>query len=68
MNFVISLKNFFSKYSVMIYRIITKELTEYIRVEDLCLKANDMVPYLLPSFKEIDEENKLLLKDKEGLD
>ena len=61
-------KLFLNKYSVDIYRRLTNNLKEYLRVEDLCLKANDTVSHLLPSLDEMEDENKLFLKDKEGLE
>ncbi len=64
----ISKKVFLSKYSAMIYREITNDLKKFIRVEDLCSKANTIVEYLLPSYEDMEKENKLFLKDKEGLE
>ena len=64
----ISKKVFLSKYSAVIYREITADLKKFIRVEELCSKANAVVENLLPSFEEMENENKLYLKDKEGLE
>lgn len=64
----ITKKFFLNKYAALIYRKITNDLTNHLRVEDLCLKANNVIPYLLPSPDQIRRENKLFLKDKEGLE
>ena len=61
-------KLFLNKYSSKIYREITNQLKLFLRIEDLCLKVNDIVPFLLPSLAEIEVENNLYLKDKEGLE
>ena len=64
----ITKKVFLSKYSALIYRKITDDFKKFIRVEELCSKANSVVENLLPSFEDIENENKLFLKDKEGLE
>ena len=64
----ITKKIFLNKYAPYIYREITKDLTKYIRVDDLCYLTNDVVENLIPSIAEIELENKLFLKDKEGLE
>ena len=53
----------------MIYREITDDLKKFIiELEELCSKANSVVENLLPSFEDMEKENKLFLKDKEGLE
>ena len=64
----ITKKIFLNKYSPLIYREITNDFKTFIRVEELCLKANTVVDNLLPSFEDLEKENKLFLKDKEGLE
>ena len=64
----ITKKVFLNEYAGHIYRKTTNELKKYIRLDDLCSVANDIVPNLLPSSKDIENENKLFLKDKEGLE
>ena len=61
-------KIFLNIYSIHIYKEITDDLKKYIRVEDLCKLTNSVVPFLLPSDSEIEDEKKLFLKDKEGLE
>ena len=64
----ITKKIFLNKYSPLIYREITNDLKKFIRVEELCSKANTVVDNLLPSFEDLEKENKLfaskLLNDK----
>ena len=64
----ITKKIFLNKYSALIYREITNDLKTFIRVEELCSKASTVVDNLLPSFEDMEKENKLFLKDKEGLE
>ncbi len=64
----ITKKYFLNTYANVIYQELTNQLSLNIRVENLCYKANEIVPYLLPSREDIDAENKLFLKDKEGLE
>ncbi len=61
-------KIFLNKYAALIYRKLTNDLTKHIRLDLICSKVNDIVPNLLPSSQEIESENKLFLKDKEGLE
>ena len=48
----ITKKIFLNKYSALIYRQITNDLKIFIRVEELCSKANTVVENPLPSFEE----------------
>ena len=64
----ITKKIFLSKYSALIYREITNDLKKFLRVEELCSKVNTVVENLLPSNEDMEKENNLFLKDKEGLE
>ena len=64
----ITKKIFLNAYAIEVYKRITKSFERYIRVEDLCFVANEVVPYINPSVDEIKNENKLFLKEKEGLE
>ena len=43
-------------------------MQKHFRLDALCLEANNVVSNLLPSPQDIENENKLFLKDKEGLE
>ncbi len=64
----ITKKFFLNVYSGYIYRKITNDLKKYLRLDSLCFEVNNIVPNLLPSYIDIENENKLFLKDKEGLE
>ncbi|MAH89025.1 MAG: hypothetical protein CMJ06_03140 [Pelagibacterales bacterium] len=64
----ITKKIFLNTYSSYIYRKITNDLKKNIRLESLCFEANNIVPSLLPTPQDILSENKLFLKEKEGLE
>ncbi len=61
-------KIFLNKYSADIYKKITKNFELFIRVEQLCDIANEYIPCLLPNKEDLENENNLMLKEKEGIE
>ena len=64
----ITKKIFLNTYAGHIYKVLTKNLKKNLRVEELCYLANDLVLGLTPSKVEMAYENKLPLKEKEGIE
>ncbi len=64
----LSKKIFLSSYSNYIYNKLTNNKLQYIRIENLVYEANKLVPFLLPSKKQIEEENKRELSEKLGVE
>ena len=61
-------KIFLNTYAGHIYKVLTNNFKSNLRVEDLCYLVNDLVPGITPSKIEMAYENKLPLKEKEGIE
>jgi len=64
----ITKKIFLNTYAGNIYKALTNNFKSNLRVEEVCYLANDLVPGITPSKIEMAYENKLSLKEKEGIE
>lgn len=64
----ITKKIFLNTYAGQLYKALTKNFKNNLRVEELCYLANDLVLGITPSKVEMAYENKLPLKEKEGIE
>ena len=63
-----SKKIFLEEYSQHIYNLITNNQKKYIHIDELINLANNYVPFLNPSKEELHNEDKKMLKDKDGIE
>jgi thioesterase DpgC len=63
-----SRERFLSHHAGAIYRKLTKNLDRFIRVEELCYDAAELVPGLTPTRKQIAAESKLMQSEKDGIE
>ena len=61
-------KIFLDTYARHVYKVLTKNFKNNLRVEELCYLANDLVLGITPSKVEMAYENRLFLKEKEGIE
>ena len=54
--------------ALSIYDRLTEGRTRFLRVDELCARAAEAVPELLPSKRMLEKESSLLQKDKQGLE
>ena len=64
----ITKKLFLQQYSNYIYNLVTNNQKKYVGIDELVFAVNNFVPYLTPSKKELEVENKKMLKDKDGIE
>ncbi len=64
----LSKKIFLSSYANCVYNKLTRNKLKYVRIEDLVYSANEVVPFLTPSRKQIEEESKKTLSNKLGIE
>ncbi len=60
--------NFLARHCEAVYRKLTKNLTSFLRVEELCYAAAKLVPGLTPSQKEVAAESEFLQGAKDGVE
>jgi enoyl-CoA hydratase/carnithine racemase len=63
-----SRENFLSHHAETIYRKLTENLQNYIRVDELCYEAAKLLPGLTPMRKEVDAESALMQSEKDGVE
>ena len=64
----ITKKIFLNNHSNKIYNHITSNRNKFVKIDELVHLANDIVPYLTPSKKQLIIEKKKILKEKEGIE
>ena len=60
--------NFFSKYILQIYLIATKNLSKHLRIEELILEVETLLPFLLPEKRLIKLDSLKVQKEKDGFE
>ena len=63
-----SRERFLSHHTEAIYRKLTKNLVNFIRVEELCYDAARLVPGLTPTRRQVDAESELMQSEKDGVE
>ena len=63
-----SRERFLSHHAEAIYRKLTKNLANFIRVEELCYDAAMLVPGLTPTRRQVDAESELMQSEKDGVE
>ena len=61
-------EDFLQRHAVNIYRKLTKNLDNFVRVDDLVYDAAKLVPGLTPTRKQVDAENSLMQSEKDGVE
>lgn len=61
-------ENFLVHHTDAVYRKLTKNLHDFIRVDDLPYFAAKLVPGLTPTHRDVDAESKLLQSEKDGVE
>ena len=61
-------ERFLTKHADAIYRKLTKNLDNFLRVDELCYAAADLVPGLAPTRKQVDAESELMQSEKDGVE
>jgi thioesterase DpgC len=63
-----SREQFLSHHAEAVYRKLTGNLDNFVRVEDLCYAAAKLIPGLVPSRKQVDAEAELMQGEKDGIE
>jgi thioesterase DpgC len=61
-------EDFLQRYAGTIYRKLTKNLADFVRVDDLVYGVARLVPGLTPTRKQVDAESSLMQSEKEGVE
>jgi len=61
-------ERFLLKHADHVYRKLTKNLDNFLRVDDLAYEASKLVPGLTPTRRQVDSESELLQGDKDGVE
>jgi (3,5-dihydroxyphenyl)acetyl-CoA 1,2-dioxygenase len=61
-------EEFLGRHADVVYRKLTKNLSAFKRVDDLCYDAAKLVPGLVPTRKQVDAESELLQAEKDGVE
>ncbi len=61
-------ENFLARHAEAIYRKLTKNLDNFVRVEELCYEAAKLVPGLTPTRKQVDAEREFMQSEKDGVE
>jgi len=61
-------EDFLDRHADAVYRKLTKNLSDFKRVDDLCYDAAKLVPGLVPTRKQVDAESELLQGGKDGVE
>ncbi len=59
---------FMRAHASSVYDALTTRRTQFVRIDDLCLRASVEFPGLVPAAAELEAESGLMLRDKEGLE
>jgi thioesterase DpgC len=59
---------FLRVHAAAVYDVLTARRTQFVRIDDLCNRAGEEFPGLVPAAAELEAESGLLLRDKEGLE
>jgi len=59
---------FLTNHADAVYRKLTKNLENFVRVEELCYDAAKLVPGLVPTRKEVDAESQFMQSEKDGIE
>ncbi len=63
-----SREQFLSRHADAVYRKLTKNLVNFVRVEELCYDAAKLVPGLTPTRKQVDTEAQSMQSEKDGVE
>ncbi len=63
-----SREQYLTRYAETLYRKLTKNLANFVRVEELCYDAAKLVPGLTPTRKQVDAEAELMQSGKDGVE
>jgi thioesterase DpgC len=61
-------EDFLTRHAEMVYRKLTKNLSSFIRVDELTYAASKLVPGLTPTQKQVDAESVLMQSEKDGVE
>ena len=61
-------EKFLTHHAEAIYRRLTKNFAHFVRVEELCYRAADLVPGLVPTRKDVNAESQLMQSEKDGVE
>jgi thioesterase DpgC len=61
-------EDFLQRHAGTVYRKLTKNLADFVRVDDLVYGAARLFPGLTPTRKQVDTESSLMLSEKEGVE
>ncbi len=63
-----SRENFLERHAEAVYRKLTKNLSHFVRVDELVYDAAKLVPGLTPTHKQVEAENPLMQSEKDGVE
>jgi len=63
-----SREQFLSHHAEAIYRKVTKNLDQFLRVEELCYEAAKLVPGIVPARKQVEAEAQVMQGEKDGIE
>src|SRR6476619_4601267 len=61
-------EDFLQHHAEAVYRKLTKNLTDFVRVDELAYDAGKLVPSLTPTRKQVDAESTLMQSEKDGVE
>jgi len=61
-------EDFLQRHAEAVYRKLTKNLTDFVRVDELAYDAGKLVPGLTPTRKQVDAESTLMQSEKDGVE
>jgi thioesterase DpgC len=61
-------EDFLQRHAETVYRKLTKNLADFVRVDDLAYDAGKLVPGLAPTRKQVDAESALMQSEKDGVE
>jgi len=61
-------EDFLQHHAEAVYRKLTKNLTHFVRVDELAYEAGKLVPGLTPARKQVDAESTLMQSEKDGVE
>ncbi len=63
-----SREQFLTRHADVVYRRLTKNLTDFLRIDDLVYDAAKLIPGLTPTHKQVEAESKLIQAEKNGVE
>ena len=60
--------DFMRAHAPNVYDVLTERRSRFVRIDDLCARASEQFPGLVPAAAALEAESGLLLRDKEGLE